>query len=107
MTVCPDWATDQLAIQTIYNMIEFDDKVKPKLEKTLEEMRRGFYEVSNDRSDVPWELKKWGWIVDFSPDSVTNLRLRKDDDIMNFALNHEGNLYNALFNKVKFSRRKM
>ena len=100
VTVCPDWATDQLAVQTIYNMIDFDDKVKTKLAKTLEHMRKVFYVVSNERSDVPWELKKWGWILDFTPDSVTNLKLRKNE-LMNFALNNEGNLYNAMFNKVR------
>ena len=101
VTVCPDWATDQLAIQTIYNMIDFDDKVKTKLAKTLADMKRVFYGVSHERSDVPRELYKWGWITDFTPDSVTNLKLRKND-IMNFALNNEGNLYNAMFNKVKY-----
>ena len=38
-------------------------------------------------------------LIDFTPDSVTNLRLRKSDKL-NFALNNEGNLYNNLINKV-------
>ena len=101
VTVCPDWATDQLAIQTVFNMIDFHDPgVKEKLKLTLEDMRRVFYQPDSDRSDIPGEQRRLGWILDFSPDSVTNLKLRKED-MMNYALNHEGNLYNAMFYKVE------
>ena len=39
------------------------------------------------------------WMVDFEPDSVLNMKLRKKD-VTNYALNNEGNIYNNLINKV-------
>ena len=42
-------------------------------------------------------------MVDFEPDSVINLKLRKSD-MMNFVLNSEGNLYNNLINKVIYRK---
>ena len=39
-------------------------------------------------------------MVDFSPNSVANIALRKTD-VINFAAANEGNLYNNLFFKVR------
>ena len=38
-------------------------------------------------------------MIDFEPDSVLNMKLRKKD-VTNYALNNEGNIYNNLINKV-------
>ena len=54
------------------------------------------------RSEVEREIYgDYGWMVDFEPDSVINMRLRKKKDVTSFALNNEGNIYNNLINKVK------
>ena len=91
VTVCPDWATDQLAVQTIYNMVEFDKEVRGKLNETLDKLQKAFFE--------PKDGDPWMWIADFSLDNVANMQLRRSDTL-NFALDNEGNLYNALFNLV-------
>lgn len=35
ITVCPDYATDSLATRIVLNMIEFDEKVRKKLNTNL------------------------------------------------------------------------
>ena len=82
--------------------IEFDDEVQNKLNNTLDHMKHKFLEISYNRDDVDEEIYEgYNWMVDFEPDSVINLKLRKKKDVTNFALNNEGNLYNSLFNKVQ------
>ena len=78
--------------------IDFDDNVKGKLVKTIKDMKEKLLEVGRDA--VPkHEFGNLGWMVDFSPDSIINLMLRKTD-VKSFAMFNEGNIYNALFNKV-------
>ena len=69
--------------------IEFDDQVKRKLNNTMKHMQKSLLGDGDH-----------GWMVDFEPDSVINMRLRKKKDVMSFALNNEGNIYNNLINKV-------
>ena len=83
-----------------HSRIDFDDSVKSKLKKTIEHMKKNFFDISQNRDEIPQEeYGNYGWMVDFQPDSVINVRLRKTDKL-NFALNNEGNLYNNLINKV-------
>ena len=78
--------------------IDFDDNVKGKLVKTIQDMKEKLLEVGRDA--VPkHEFGNLGWMVDFSPDSIINLMLRKTD-VKSFAMFNEGNIYNTLFNKV-------
>ena len=61
-------------------------------------MKEKLLEVGRDA--VPkHEFGNLGWMVDFSPDSIINLMLRKTD-VKSFAMFNEGNIYNTLFNKV-------
>ena len=82
--------------------IKFDDQVKRKLNNTLKHMQKSLLgSARGPRSDVDSEYYgNHGWMVDFEPDSVINMRLRKKKDVMSFALNNEGNIYNNLINKV-------
>ena len=74
--------------------------MKSKLTKTIEHMKKSFLDISKNRDEIPHhEYGAFAWMVDFQPDSVINVRLRKTDTL-NFALNNEGNLYNNLINKV-------
>ena len=83
-----------------HSRIDFDDSVKSKLKKTIEHMKKNFFDISQNRDEIAQEeYGNYGWMVDFQPDSVINVRLRKTDKL-NFALNNEGNLYNNLINKV-------
>ena len=45
-----------------------------------------------------------GWMVDFSPDSVINTALRKEN-ILDFAMANEGNVYNSIFFKVQITKK--
>ena len=62
-------------------------------------MKKHIIRTSENRWDIEWDHRGLGWMVDFGPDSVLSLRLRKSD-MLNFALNNEGNLYNNLINKA-------
>ena len=62
-------------------------------------MKERLLEVPNDRDEAKQEFGNLGWMVDFSPDSITNLLLRKTD-VQSCAMFNEGNIYNTLFNKV-------
>ena len=76
--------------------MDFDGKVKSKLSLTLEDMRSKLFESQKD----PFLYGQYAWMVDFSPNSVANIALRKTD-LINFAAANEGNLYNNLFFKVR------
>ena len=73
--------------------------MKSKLSQTLKDMRSKLFESQRD----PFLYGEYGWMVDFSPDSVANIALRKTD-VINFAAANEGNLYNNLFFKVGLRR---
>ena len=77
--------------------IEPDEKLKSLLPKTLLDMKRKLWTVPDNRDDVVYEDRNFGWITDFdNVDSVANVALRKTD-LLNFAIFNEGNLYNNLF----------
>ena len=79
--------------------IHFDEKMRSKLPQTLAEMKKVLYQIPRSRKDVPRSNLDYGWIMDFTPNSIANIALRKTD-MTNFALNNEGNHYNNLFYKV-------
>ena len=77
-----------------------------------------YFSLPSTRSDVPRdEFGFYGWTEDFTPDSIVNLALRlylivlkinhnsnfRKEDVENFALNNEGNVYNTLFNKASLN----
>ena len=81
---------------------EFDDKLKNKLPKMFANLKTQLYEPPYFRDTIDEEVSGYyrlGWMVDFSPDSVINTALRKEN-ILDFAMANEGNVYNSLFNKV-------
>ena len=65
----------------------------------MKNLKEKLFSVPNGRSDEAKDMDSLGWIVDFSPDNVVNTILRKED-LLDFALFNEGNVYNKLFNKV-------
>ena len=80
--------------------IEFDDTVTNQLENTMHHLLKSVYEVPKERmEELGDEYGEMRWVVDFTPESVANLALRKTD-LDNFIYNNEGNLYNNLFYKV-------
>ena len=99
VTVCTDFATDTLATRTIYNMLEVDDKIESMLPELLKDMKKKLYTIDYNRK-YPTPYYGLDWMTDFSPDSVVNTALRKED-LVQFAFWEEGNVYNNLFNKVK------
>ena len=63
-------------------------------------MKKQIFQIPKDRGDVErLKNENYGWMVDFEPDSILNIQLRKTD-IANFALNNEGNIYNHIINQV-------
>ena len=68
----------------------------------FEDLKTKIYEVPYVRSyeDETSDLVSLGWMLDFSPDSVINTALRKEN-LMDFAMFNEGNVYNKIFFKVK------
>ena len=96
--MCTDFATDTLATQTIFNMLELDDKIESMVPELMKDMKEKLYTIDSVRkySSPYYDLE---WMTDFSPDSVVNTALRKTDWV-NFALWNEGNVYNKLFSKV-------
>ena len=82
--------------------IDFDDEMKSKLPLTLADMKRVLYSAPEQRDDVQDRFRDFSWVMDFSPESIANIALRKTD-MLNFAVDNEGNLYNNLFYKVRRS----
>ena len=68
----------------------------------FEDLKTKVYEVPYSRSyeDETSDLVSLGWMLDFSPDSIINTALRKEN-LMDFAMFNEGNVYNKIFFKVK------
>ena len=71
----------------------------------FEDLKTKVYEVPYSRSyeDETSDLVSLGWMLDFSPDSIINTALRKEN-LMDFAMFNEGNVYNNIFSKVQVSR---
>ena len=67
----------------------------------FEDLKTKIYEVPDYRKydDETSDLVSLGWMLDFSPDSVINTALRKEN-ILDFAMFNEGNVYNNIFSKV-------
>ena len=70
----------------------------------MNNLKAKLFEVPTGRInqlDEPYNLglEFFGWVVDFSPDNVANTALRKEE-LLDFALFNEGNVYNKLFYKV-------
>ena len=67
----------------------------------FEDLKTKIYDVPNARSyeDETSDLGYLGWMLDFSPDSIINTALRKEN-ILDFAMFNEGNVYNNVFFKV-------
>ena len=68
----------------------------------FEDLKTKIYEVPTSRlyGDEASDLAYLGWMLDFSPDSIINTALRKEN-LMEFAMFNEGNVYNKIFFKVK------
>ena len=71
----------------------------------FEDLKIKLHEVAETRKyeDDTSGMTSLGWMVDFSPDSVINTALRKEN-ILDFAMFNEGNVYNNIFSKVNFSQ---
>ena len=81
--------------------IEFDEEVQGKLNNTMNHMKERLLQRSQrTHRHIDEELYGgFNWMLDFEPDSVLNMKLRKED-VTNYALNNEGNIHNSLINKV-------
>ena len=69
----------------------------------MNHLKAKLFEVPTGRInqlDEAYAQEGFGWVVDFSPDNVVNTALRKEE-LLDFALFNEGNVYNKLFYKVQ------
>ena len=69
----------------------------------MNHLKAKLFEVPTGRInqlDEAYAQERFGWVVDFSPDNVVNTALRKEE-LLDFALFNEGNVYNKLFYKVQ------
>ena len=69
----------------------------------MNDLKTKLFDITTGRwnqNDEAADLGSFGWVVDFSPDNVINTALRKEE-LMDFALFNEGNVYNKLFYKVR------
>ena len=83
--------------------LKFDEKIKSKLPEMMNHLKAKLFEVPTGRInqlDEAYAQEGFGWVVDFSPDNVVNTALRKEE-LLDFALFNEGNVYNKLFYKVQ------
>ena len=81
---------------------KFDENIKSKLPEMMKDLKTKLFGITTGRAnqlDEAYDLNYFGWVVDFSPDNVINTALRKEE-LMDFALFNEGNVYNKLFYKV-------
>ena len=62
----------------------------------MHHLLKSVYDFPKERiEELGDEFGEMRWVVDFTPESVANLALRKTD-LDNFIYNNEGNLYNNL-----------
>ena len=68
----------------------------------FEDLKTKLHEVPYSRTgeNEYYDMYSLGWMLDFSPDSVLNTALRKEN-ILDFAMFNEGNIYNNIFFKVQ------
>ena len=83
----------------LFFRFKFDNNIKSKLPEMLNDLKTKLFEVPSIRSYELYGRNPFGWVVDFSPDNVVNTALRKEE-LLDFALFNEGNVYNKLFYKV-------
>ena len=82
---------------------KFDENIKSKLPGMMKNLKTKLFDIPTGRInqlDEGYDQISFGWIVDFSPDNVINTAWRKEE-LMDFALFNEGNVYNKLFYKVR------
>ena len=85
-----------------FSSFKFDENIKSKLPEMMKNLKTKLFDVPigrQNQNDEGYDQIYFGWVVDFSPDNVINTALRKEE-LMDFALFNEGNVYNKLFNKV-------
>ena len=85
-----------------FSSFKFDENIKSKLPEMMNNLKTKLFDVPIGRqglNDEGYDQIYFGWVVDFSPDNVINTALRKEE-LMDFALFNEGNVYNKLFYKV-------
>ena len=75
-----------------------DDKIKNKLPKMMSNLKEALFTEYYQRNYYT-DFVDFSKIFDSSPDSLINTKLRKEN-ILDFAMFNEGNVYNSLFNKV-------
>ena len=88
---------------SLYLRFKFDENIKSKLPEMMKNLKTKLFDIPTGRqrqSDEAYDQLYFGWIVDFSPDNVINTAWRKEE-LMDFALFNEGNVYNKLFYKVR------
>ena len=70
----------------------------------MNHLKAKLFEVPTGRInqlDEAYAQEGFGWVVDFSPDNIVNTAFRKEE-LLDFALFNEGNVYNKLFHKVMY-----
>ena len=75
-----------------------DDTIKNKLPKMMSNLKEALFTEYYQRNYYA-DFVDLSKIFDSSPDSLINTKLRKEN-ILDFAMFNEGNVYNSLFNKV-------
>lgn len=83
--------------------LKVDEKIKSKLPEMMNHLKAKLFEVPTGRLnqlDEAYAQEGFGWVVDFSPDNIVNTAFRKEE-LLDFALFNEGNVYNKLFFKVQ------
>ena len=85
-----------------FSSFKFDENIKSKLPEMINNLKTKLFDVPigrQNQNDEAYDQIYFGWVVDFSPDNVINTALRKEE-LKDFALFNEGNVYNKLFYKV-------
>ena len=81
---------------------KFDENIKSKLPEMMKNLKTKLFDIPIGHQNQLYDQDQldFGWVVDFSPDNVINTAWRKEE-LMDFALFNEGNVYNKLFYKVR------
>ena len=77
---------------------DMDDKIKNKLPKMTSNLKEALFTEYYQRNYYT-DFVDFSKIFDSSPDGLINTKLRKEN-ILDFAMFNEGNVYNSLINKV-------
>ena len=93
----------KITVKMFLFSFKFDENIKSKLPEMMKNLKTKLFDIPTGRInqlDEGYDQISFGWIVDFSPDNVINTAWRKEE-LMDFALFNEGNVYNKLFYKVR------